>query len=93
MKREKGYEKSTDKYVLLADVFQEYRDFCAEDGYRPAGKKVFGNRLRQAKFLMERKRDGMVVFTEKNFLFDYSLFHFFTGFVSVNGESCEKVKM
>ncbi|MCL2745215.1 MAG: phage/plasmid primase, P4 family [Planctomycetaceae bacterium] len=50
--QEAGYQKSVEGYVQFSDLFQEYRNYCNEDGYRAVSKKVFSTRLRNAGYEM-----------------------------------------
>ena len=61
---EKGYKTSPSKYLTLSDLYAVYKEFCLEDGYRAVGKSNFRKRLEGIKYLVSRKKQGMVVFAE-----------------------------
>lgn len=59
------YEKSIDGYIEFKDLFSLYRTYCNDSGYHYCSKKTFGERLRTAGFVTERKNTGLVVFVKK----------------------------
>ena len=61
------YRTSTE-YTSLSELYQQYRAFCIEDGYRPVHKSNFKKRLIHYKVLVKRISSGNVAYitTEKN---------------------------
>ncbi len=59
------YEKSIDGYIEFKDLFLLYRTYCNDSGYHYCSKRTFGERLRAAGFVIERKNTGLVVFMKK----------------------------
>jgi len=59
------YRPSADKAVSLKTLYNEYREFSKDDGYRPVSKKVFIKRLKHQKIHFIRKNSGWAVFLEK----------------------------
>lgn len=56
----KGYPN-----ILLKTMFNDYRVFCLDNGYKSCSIKTLSNRLKTLGFTMERGRDGAVVFARK----------------------------
>lgn len=42
---DEGYKASNGNQILLKDLYQEYKTFCQNDGYKPLGKRNFKKRL------------------------------------------------
>jgi putative DNA primase/helicase len=57
-----GYKKSVTKYVLISELYPEYKGFCFEDGYRPVGKSNFIKRLEHYKIFIKRINVGNVAY-------------------------------
>ncbi len=62
---ENEYEKCADNYILIKELYKEYKDFCIEDNYRPVGKSKFIKRLISLEILTERKNSGNVAYLAK----------------------------
>lgn len=62
---ENEYEKCADNYILIKELYKEYKDFCIEDNYRPVGKSKFIKRLNSLEILTERKNSGNVAYLAK----------------------------
>jgi putative DNA primase/helicase len=60
---EYNINKSTDsrEYKTLKIVYDAYRAFCLESGYKPISKLNFSKRLQSLKFLIEKRNIGKVV--------------------------------
>jgi putative DNA primase/helicase len=60
---EYNINKSTDskEYKTLKTVYDAYRAFCSESGYRTISKLNFSKRLLSLKFLIEKRNIGKVV--------------------------------
>jgi putative DNA primase/helicase len=43
--QEKGYRKSTEKFILIKELYSLYKEFCHEDGMRSLNKMNFKKRL------------------------------------------------
>lgn len=62
------YKASSTSHKLLKDLYDEYKYFCIEDGFRPVNKKNFIKRLEKMKFVCTRLSVGNIVYitTERN---------------------------
>ncbi|HXH18884.1 MAG TPA: phage/plasmid primase, P4 family [Chitinophagales bacterium] len=58
---ENRYEKS-DRKEALNDIYQKYKTFCHDDGYKPLGKNRFSQRLESKGFERTRLNDGTAAF-------------------------------
>jgi putative DNA primase/helicase len=59
---ENTYQVSASKFILIKQLYLDYRIFCAEDGLRPVKKSSFIQRLEALNILIERKSIGNVAF-------------------------------
>lgn len=50
------------EWTVIKEIYNSYRAYCYEDGYKPVGKKVFIKRLDRIGILTERKAPGMVAY-------------------------------
>jgi len=66
---ENEYSVSATAEVPLKNIFSNYRAYCAESGYHACSVKTFADRLRNARYTIERKNYGMAVNAKKNSLF------------------------
>ena len=62
---EHDYKASSTSYTLLKDLYNAYKGFCIEDGFRPVNKKNFTKRLEKMKFLLTRLNVGNIVYITK----------------------------
>jgi putative DNA primase/helicase len=63
---ENDYQASSDnEYLLLGVLYEEYRKFCVDDGFKALNKTNFRKRLETSKYQVERKNFGIVVFLNK----------------------------
>ena len=56
--QECGYTTSVDAYILIVELYKEYKSFCLDDGYHPVGKSKFIQRLKNDGVNTERKNVG-----------------------------------
>lgn len=63
--QDEGFEKSNIENIEFKELFNQYRTYCNESGYHACSKKTFGERLRNAGFLIEKKNYGLIVFVKK----------------------------
>lgn len=63
---EEGYIKSLDGRLLIKDLYQDYKQFCDQDNFKPVSKTNFKKRLESAGFRVERIGIGNVVNLRKN---------------------------
>lgn len=61
---EMGYEPGPTHEYTLKQVYQEYKNYCAENGYRPCSNKVFKERLKKHDYSMVRKGHGWVFWSK-----------------------------
>lgn len=62
---ESGYQISSHMHTLVKELYQNYRLFCSEDGYKPVNKTNFIKRLRAFLITIEKKNIGNVAFISK----------------------------
>ena len=60
------YQTNPDAHTSITELYNEYRPFCLEDGFRPVNKTNFMKRLRHHKILVERKTRGYVAYVTRN---------------------------
>ena len=56
------YKPSVDQFKLLKELYNEYRSYCIDDGYKPVNKGNFIKRIKTQGILIEKKNVGNVVF-------------------------------
>jgi putative DNA primase/helicase len=56
------YTTSSNAYTLIADLYQKYKTFAIEDGYRPVSKSNFMKRLAHYKVVVSRISVGNVAY-------------------------------
>ncbi|MFC5270031.1 DNA primase family protein [Adhaeribacter terreus] len=59
---ENGYKNSPTEYRLIKELYQEYRNFCIDDGFKPVNKSNFIKRLQGFGVPIEKKNIGNVAF-------------------------------
>ena len=63
-----GYTVSTTGHEQqFKALYNEYRDFCKDEGFRPVSSKTFAQRMQAAGFEKQRKNTGYVYFVVKSF--------------------------
>jgi putative DNA primase/helicase len=62
---EMDYKKSLDNYTSVKTLYDEYKIFCFDDGFRPVNKHNFMKRLSHHKFLIKRIAEGNVAYLTK----------------------------
>jgi putative DNA primase/helicase len=62
---ESSYEKCSNDYTLIKYLYNEYRTFCFEDGFKPVNKTNFIKRLNSFDVIIEKKNVGNVAFMAK----------------------------
>jgi putative DNA primase/helicase len=62
---DENYQKSLTYYTALKELFQGFRTYCIDSGYRPCSIKTLAERLRNLGFESERKKGGYVVYISK----------------------------
>lgn len=55
------YQTAID-YTAISVLYQQYKSFCIEDGFKPVNKSNFMKRLRHFKIVVERKSIGNVAY-------------------------------
>jgi len=63
-----SYVADTEHWVKAQDVYQEYKFFCQEDGYRPVGRQKFTARLSQIGIQQSRNAYGQRLALRKDYL-------------------------
>ncbi|MGO3812985.1 DNA primase family protein [Mesonia sp.] len=61
------YKNDPETYTPVKELYNQYRPFCMEDGFRPVNKSNFMKRLRHHKIIVERKSGGYVAYVFSNF--------------------------
>jgi len=59
-----GYETDPEEHTTVKELYNQYRPFCIEDGFRPVNKSNFMKRLRHHKIIVERKSGGNVAYVK-----------------------------
>jgi putative DNA primase/helicase len=59
---ERGYKASKTSYIRLSELYQAYRNYCEQDGYRACSNRKFSSRLKNAGYLTDRKEYGRVFY-------------------------------
>lgn len=59
---EMNFKKSTSDYILISELYPQYKYFCIEDGYRAVGKSNFIKRLNHNKIFVNRINVGNVAY-------------------------------
>lgn len=60
-----GYKASVSIWKPCKELYQHYRGFCNEDGYKPVSSSNFRKRLEGTGVVVERKNIGQVAFIER----------------------------
>ncbi len=63
---DRGYKVSTSYSKPLKELFDDYKLFCVEDGYKSLGKKKFNERLKALKIPVSEINKGNIVHVEKS---------------------------
>ncbi|MDN3205658.1 DNA primase family protein [Algoriphagus sediminis] len=59
---EKGYQVTADTYTKVTDLYNEYKSFCIDDGFKPVNKSNFRKRLSSYGVLIDRKNVGWIAY-------------------------------
>ena len=59
------YKTSTTEYVLQKDMYDEYKNYVRENGYRALSNIKFGKRLEILGYVRDDKSAGKIVFAQK----------------------------
>jgi len=62
---EHEYKVSVTNEISLKDMFNEYRNYCIESGFKTCSIRTLADRLRNIGYQTERKSYGMAVNAEK----------------------------
>lgn len=62
---ENAYKSSSKGYISIKTLYQEYKEFCVDDGYRPVGKNNFIKRLVSDKIVIQRRNFGYIAYLTK----------------------------
>ncbi|KAA6326757.1 hypothetical protein EZS27_024182 [termite gut metagenome] len=62
---EEGYSPAVNESVLLKSLFDAYKVYCNENGYRVCSSKTFSGRLKALGFESKRQEHGYVVYAKK----------------------------
>lgn len=63
---EEGYEPTVSGEMKLQTLFNSYRAYCMENGFKHCSQKTFGERTRNVGFTITRKNYGRVINAVKN---------------------------
>ncbi len=61
---ENNYQASPTHYKLVKDLYNSYRAFCGDDGFKPVNKTNFIIRLKNDGVIIEKKNAGNVAFLQ-----------------------------
>jgi len=59
---ENDYQKSTNEYTLIKELYNDYRTFCIEDGFKPVNKSNFIKRLKSFNVFVTKINRGNVAY-------------------------------
>lgn len=62
---DKGYMPSEHSKKSLTEIYDEYKNYCKDDGYKPLGKNRFSRRLEAKGFKKERINAGVIFYVVK----------------------------
>lgn len=63
---DEGYQPSDGHpNVYLKTLYSDYKAFCSDNGYRTCSIKTVSDRLRNSGYIIEKNRDGRIVFAKK----------------------------
>jgi len=60
------YEPSQNETIEFKTIFQDYRNYCDENGFRRCSSKTFTDRLKNSGFEKKRTNTGIRVYAKKN---------------------------
>jgi len=63
---ELNHETSSTEYTAIKTMYEQYRGFCIEDGFRPVNKSNFMKRLSHYKIFVKRISEGNVAYVTIN---------------------------
>jgi len=63
---QRGYKISTTSCTRLSELYQSYKRYCEQDGYRACSNRKFSNRLKNAGYMTDRKEYGRVFYLVQN---------------------------
>jgi len=66
---EHGYCVSITKEIPLKELFNDYRNYCIESGFKTCSVRTLADRLRNSGYQTDRKNYGTVVNAEKKIVF------------------------
>lgn len=66
---ENEYKVSATNEIPLKDMFNEYRNYCIESGFKACSLRTFADRLRNTGYQIDRKNYGRIVNAEKKVFF------------------------
>jgi putative DNA primase/helicase len=64
---ENNYQPSSNERMPLKELYQQYRAFCYEDGYRACGKKTFSERIQRLRYEIIKSSDKYVLIEKQPF--------------------------
>ena len=62
---DEGYSPSSFQTIPQKELFQQYRIYCNDNGYKACSNRTFGDRLKSAGYSTERRNYGIAVFAGK----------------------------
>jgi putative DNA primase/helicase len=62
---ENNYQPSNTERMPLKELYQQYRAFCNEDGYRACSNRTFSDRLRAKGFDVSRIGSGRIIYVRQ----------------------------
>ena len=62
---EEGYIISTSSFIPMKILYQDYRPYSLENGFRTVSSRTFSQRLKNLGYTVERRNFGNVVYAEK----------------------------
>ena len=62
---DEGYTPSVNDFIPLKEIYDSYRSYCYDSGYRAVSNKTASERLKKLGFESERKSSGYVIYAKK----------------------------
>lgn len=63
---DEGYTPSINGYISLKFMYDEYKSYSLNNGYRPCSIRTLSERLRSQGFETQKTKSGLIVYAERN---------------------------
>jgi putative DNA primase/helicase len=62
---DEGYRKSASEFIILSNLYLEYKNYCTGSGFNALNLKNFKARLESQKITIQRRANGHGVYVSK----------------------------